>query len=193
MDGMAGDAYAAYRRFVETPGLVDYFTRSTPVEELGEMNIGSHPDRRRGRPPVSPTCRPSRGLSGGPNTDRSSPARAKPAAAWPPAGPPATATNCSSCSGLALLPEVRVERQDDPGQGRPVNCTALPGTTRRPVDAPPVRRRCGLVPADRDRDPGRHRHRTTGREAHAAPNAGHAGRLPGSTQRAPGGDAPPIA
>jgi phosphoenolpyruvate carboxylase len=48
MDCFATEAYDAYRRLVQDPSLVPYFLGSTPVEELGKMNIGSRPSRRPG-------------------------------------------------------------------------------------------------------------------------------------------------
>ena len=48
MDALSQTAYAKYRGLVEQEGFVQYFLSSTPVEELGEMNIGSRPARRRG-------------------------------------------------------------------------------------------------------------------------------------------------
>ena len=47
----------SYREVVrKDPNFIAYFQSATPVDELGRLNIGSRPAKRKVRAPVSTSC-----------------------------------------------------------------------------------------------------------------------------------------
>jgi phosphoenolpyruvate carboxylase len=48
MEALSGTSYVTYRGLVEHPGLVEFYSYASPVEELALMKIGSRPARRFG-------------------------------------------------------------------------------------------------------------------------------------------------
>ena len=66
LDELAELAQRSYAELVHrTPGFVDYFEQSTPVSEIGSLNIGSRPTSRKQTTSISPICGPFRGCSPG--------------------------------------------------------------------------------------------------------------------------------
>jgi phosphoenolpyruvate carboxylase len=48
MDQLAKRSLAAYRSLIQQPGFVEFFRRTTPINEIEQLPIGSRPSRRRG-------------------------------------------------------------------------------------------------------------------------------------------------
>lgn len=48
MEAVSGASLAAYRVFVEDPGMLPYYTAASPIDELALLNLGSRPAKRFG-------------------------------------------------------------------------------------------------------------------------------------------------
>jgi phosphoenolpyruvate carboxylase len=49
IERMAARSHAAYRELVDEPGFIDYFSQTTPIDDIENLPIASRPARRRGQ------------------------------------------------------------------------------------------------------------------------------------------------
>lgn len=53
MESLSQSAFAKYRSLVEHEGFIEYFHATTPIDQIGELNFGSRPARRKATSDVS--------------------------------------------------------------------------------------------------------------------------------------------